>query len=154
MGNMESTKTSGIGVWDFMPVIVRWFLYVPVVLILTLLFSFLFNLVSMFRGDLEGYLLYLQTPLAAGLTVVVFVWLSLRLAPSGNIICAWLLFSSWSVFIVMSVFRFFSIAFFEANVEIQQADTIELLQGIPWLIVGVYFLLRWGKNYKNPIGIN
>ena len=146
---MEKNNTSGIQIWDSMPIVVRWILYVPVVLVTTLIFSFLFNMLSMLRGDLEGFLLYLQTPLAAGLTVTVFVWLSLNLAPRANRICAWLLYSLWSVFILMSLFRFFAIAFLEDNMQIQQTDTIELLQGIPWLVVGIFFLIRWGKEYKN-----
>ncbi len=119
----------------------------PVVFGLSFAFSFLFNLLSNFRGDFEGIFLYLQTPLNAGLMATLFVWLGLNLAPRVPRVCAWLVYSIWSVFILLTIFRFVAIAFFEESMSIQQSNVIELLQSIGWLAAGIFFLLRWGKQF-------
>lgn len=104
-------------------------------------------MLSTIRGDFEGIYLYLQTSLNAGLTAALFVWLSLNLAPRVPKVCAWTIYSIWSVLTLLSVFRFFAIAFIYEDMAIQESDIVELLQSIGWLSAGIYFLLRWGKEF-------
>jgi hypothetical protein len=49
--------------------------------------------------------------------------------------------------ILLAIFRFFANAFIEKSMSIQQEDVIELLQSIGWLTAGIFFLLRWGKDF-------
>ena len=144
---MNNTRSNDLPIWGGLHEAIRWVLYIPVVFGLSFTFAFLFNLLSTFRGDFEGIFLYLQVPLNAGLMATLFVWLALNLAPRVPKISAWVIYSIWSVFILLSIFRFFAIAFIEENMSIQQSDVIELLQGIGWLLTGIFFLLRWGKNF-------
>lgn len=145
---MSDRNANDLPIWGALHEIIQWILYIPVALGLTLVFSFLFNLLSTFRGDFEGIFLYLQTPLNAGLSATLFVWLSLNLAPRWPRVCAWAIYSIWSVFVLLSIVRFFAIAFVEESMSIQQSDVIELLQAIGWLAAGVFFLLRWGKEFS------
>ena len=146
---MSNPKTDGIPVWGALHESIQWLLYIPVVFGLSFAFAFLFNLLSNFRGDFEGVFLYLQTPLNAGLTATLFVWLALNLAPRAPRVCTWVVYSAWSIFTLLTIFRFFAIAFIEENMSIQQSDVIELLQSIGWLAAGIFFLLRWGKDFSS-----
>ena len=145
---MSNRNTNDLPIWGSLHEIIQWVLYIPVVLGLTLVFSFLFNLLSTFRGDFEGIFLYLQTPLNAGLSATLFVWLGLNLAPRRPRVCAWVIYSIWSVFVLLTIVRLFAIAFIEESMSIQQSDVIELLQAIGWLAAGVFFLLSWGKEFS------
>ena len=151
---MNNVKSSYLPIWGSLHEAIRWVLYIPVVFGLSIAFFFLFNLLSTFRGDFEGIFLYLQVPLNAGLMATLFVWLALNLAPRAPKTTAWVIYSIWSVFILLSIFRFFVIAFFEDNMSIQQSDVIELLQGIGWLLAGIFFLLRWGKDFTSSKDIS
>ena len=144
---MSKGNADDLPIWGALHEAIQWFLYIPVASGLTLVFSFLFNLLSIFRGDFEGIFLYLQTPLNAGLGATLFVWLGLNLAPRWPRSCAWAIYSIWSVFVLLSIVRFFAIAFVEESMSIQQSDVIELLQAIGWLAAGIFFLLRWGKEF-------
>ena len=144
---MRNEKSDELPYWGALHEVVRWLLYIPAVFGLAILFALLFNLLCTLRGDFEGIFLYLQTPLNAGLTATLFVWLGLNLAPRSPRLCTWLIYSIWSVFTLLSIFRFFAIAFVEESMSIQQSDVIELLQAIGWLVAGIYFLLRWGKEF-------
>lgn len=144
---MGNAKTDDIPIWGVLHESIKWILYIPAVFGLSIAFAFLFNLLSTFRGDFEGIFLYLQTPLNAGLTATLFAWLSLNLAPRAPRVCAWTIYSVWSVFTLLSIFRIFAIVFIEESMSIQQSDIIEVLQSAGWLVVGVFFLLRWGKEY-------
>ena len=144
---MSNERVNDLPIWGGLHEVIRWVLYIPVVFGLSFLFSFLFNLLSSFRGDFEGVFLYLQVPLNAGLMATLFVWLSLNLAPRAPKVCAWVLYSFWSMFLLLSIYRFYLIAFVEENMSIQQSNTVELLQAIGWLAAGIFFLLRWGKDF-------
>lgn len=144
---MSKGNADELPVWGSLHEILQWILYIPAALGLTILFSVLFNLLSTFRGDLDGMFIYLQTPLNAGLSAILFVWLGLNLAPRRPRLCAWAIYSIWSVFVLLSVVRFLAIVFIEESMSIQQKDVIELLQGIGWLVAGIFFLLRWGKEF-------
>lgn len=144
---LSKGSAEDLPIWGALHEIIQWILYIPVVLGLTLVFNILFNLLSTFRGDLEGMFLYLQTPLNAGLSAILFVWLGLNLAPRRPRVCAWVIYSIWSIFVLLSIVRFFAIVFFEGRMSIQQSDVIELLQGVGWLVAGIFFLLRWGKEF-------
>lgn len=144
---MNNAKTDDIPIWRALHESIQWILYIPAVFGLSFAFAFLFHLLSTFRGDLEGIFLYLQTPLNAGLTATLFVWLGLNLAPRAPRACAWTIYSIWSVFTFLAIFRFFAIAFIEEDISIQQSDVIELLQSIGWLAAGTFSLLRWGKDF-------
>jgi hypothetical protein len=144
---LNNSNADEIPIWGGLHESIQWVLYMPVVFGLSFAFSFLFNLLSNFRGDFEGIFLYLQTPLNAGLMATLFVWLGLNLAPRVPRICAWVLYSIWSVFILLTIFRFVAIVFFEESMSIQQSNVIELLQSIGWLAAGIFFLLRWGKQF-------
>lgn len=144
---MTNAKSEEIPLWGALHEIIQWIFYIPAVFGLSFAFAFLFNLLSTFRGDFEGIFLYLQTPLNAGLTATLFVWLGLHLAPRAPRTCTWAIYSIWSVFTLLTIFRFFAIAFIEENMSIQQSDVIELLQSIGWLAAGIFFLIRWGKDF-------
>lgn len=144
---MSNAKTDDIPIWGRLHEIIQWILYIPAVFGLSFAFAFLFNLLSTLRGDFEGIFLYLQTPLNAGLTATLFVWLGLNLAPRAPRTCTWLIYSIWSIFTLLTIFRFFAITFIEETMSIQQSDVIELLQSIGWLAAGIFFLLRWGNNF-------
>lgn len=146
---MSNVNYSGIDVWDGLHEVLKWILYLPVVLIVTFGFAFIFNWICTIRGNFEGIFLYLQVPLNAGLTVALFVWFSLHLAPRFPRFCAWTLYVLWSVFVILSIVRFFMIAFVEKSISIQQTDVLELLQAIPWLVVGTYLLFYWGKSFSS-----
>lgn len=144
-----NAKSKEMPYWGNLHESIRWLLYIPVVFGLSFSFSFLFNMLSTFRGDFEGFFLYLQVPLNAGLMATLFVWLALNLAPRAPKLCAWLIFSVWSLLVLISVFRFFAIVFIEENMSLQQNDIIELLQSVGWLFAGIFFMLRWGKNFSS-----
>lgn len=144
---LSNEKTDDIPIWGSLHESIQWVLYIPAVFGLSFAFAFLFNMLSTFRGDFEGVFLYLQTPLNAGLTATLFVWLGLNLAPRAPRTSAWVIYLMWSVFTLLTIFRFFAIAFIEENMSIQQSDIVELLQSIGWLAAGVFFLLRWGKGF-------
>jgi len=103
---MNNVKSSDLPIWGSLHEAIRWVLYIPVVFGLSIAFFFLFNLLSTFRGDFEGIFLYLQVPLNAGLMATLFVWLALNLAPRAPKTTAWVIYSIWSVFILLSIFRF------------------------------------------------
>ena len=146
---MINEKANDLPIWGSMHEVIQWIFYIPVVVGLSIAFSFLFNLISTFRGDFESIFLYLQVPLNAGLMATLFVWLALNLAPRAAKISAWVIYSIWSIFILLSIFRFFVMVFIEENMTIQQSDVIELLQGIGWLAAGIFFLFRWGKDFSS-----
>lgn len=145
---MNNSNADEIFVWEKLHESIQWILYMPVVFGLSFAFSFLLTLLSNSRDDFEGILIYLQIPLNAGLMATLFVWLGLNLAPRAPRVCAWLLYSIWSLFILLTIFRFFAISLFEESVSIQQSDVIDLLQSIGWLVAGIFFLLRWGKEFS------
>ena len=153
---LSSAKSDDIPIWGAMHESIQWILYIPAVFGLSFAFAFIFNFISTSRGDFEGIYLYLQTPVNAGLTAILFVWLGLNLAPRAPRACAWTIYSIWSVFGLLAIFRFFAIAFIEESISIQQSDVIELLQVIGWFTAGIFFLLRWGKtfapNKEVPVG--
>ena len=146
---MINESANDLPIWGSLHEAIQWILYMPVVFGLSITFSFLFNLISTFRGDFEGVFLYLQVPLNASLMATLFVWLALNLAPRAAKISAWVIYSMWSIFILLSIFRFFAIVFIEESMSIQQSDVIELLQGIGWLASGIFFLLHWGKDFTS-----
>jgi hypothetical protein len=145
---LSSVNNRDIPVWGALHEAIQWVLYIPVVFGLAFAFAFLFNFISTSRGDFEGVFLYQQTPLNAGLTATLFVWLGLNLAPRAPRACTWALFSIWSVFTLLAIFRFLAIAFIEEDMSIQRSDVIELLQSLGWLAAGIFFLLRWNKQFR------
>jgi hypothetical protein len=144
---LNNSNADEIPIWCALHESIQWILYMPVVFGLSFVFSFLFKLFSNFRGDFECIFLYLQSPLNAGLMATLSFWLGLNLAPRMPRFCAWVLYSIWSVFILLTIFRFVAIAFFRDDMSIQQSNVIELLQSIGWLAAGIFFLLRWGKEF-------
>lgn len=155
---MSNSKSADVPFWGALHEFIQWVLYLPAVFGLSFLFGFLFNMLSMFRGDFEGILIYLQRPLNTGLTATLFVWLGLNLAPRAPRFCAWAIYLAGSVLWLLVIFRFIAIAFFGENIQqagydtsIQQTDVIGLLQSVGWLTAGIFFLLRWGKEFSPTI---
>ena len=143
---MRNEKAKHILVWGGLHEALQWFLFIPVTLGLTVLFSFLFNIVCALRGDFEGIFLYFQTTINAALSATILVNLALNLAPRAPRVCAWAAYSVWSIFIVLSLVRVTPIVFFKGEVQAQQSDVIELLQGIGWLCAGVFSLVALGRK--------
>lgn len=155
---MSNSKAADVPFWGGLHEPIQWLLYLPAVFGFSFLFGFLFDVLSVFRDDFEGVFVYLQRPLNAGLTATLFVWLGLNLAPRAPIFSAWAIYLAGSVLWLLVIFRFIAIAFFGGSIQqagydtsIQQADVLELLQGVGWLTAGIFFLLRWGKEFSPTI---
>jgi hypothetical protein len=142
---MSNDSDSGIGIWDNMPTWVQWILYVPVVFAIPMIFVFLLTLLGIFRGDFKGYLAYLQSTFNSGLFAFIFSWLAIHLAPKAKKLSAWLLYSAWSVFVLMAIIRVVYLWFWTNEVTTQQ-DTLEFLHSLAWFVVGLPTLLHFGKK--------
>ena len=120
---MKNTKSDDLPIWGNLHEAIRWVLYFPVVLGLSYTFIFLFTLLCTFLGDFEGVFLYLQTTFNTGLMTTLFVWLALNLSPRAPKTSAWTIYSIWSIPFLLSIIRFFGIAFVFENMAIQQRLT-------------------------------
>lgn len=148
---MEGNQTnSGIELWDKFPTWLQWLLYIPIVFAIPSILIFLLTLLGLFRGDFEGFLAYGQIALNSGLFVYMFAWLAINLAPKAKRITAWILYSLWSVFVVLAIARCFYLWFWTDSSVIKE-DVFEFIQSLVWFCVGIPSLLYFGKKYSiNP----
>jgi len=139
--------------WKSLPIPVQWILYVPAVISITILFSILIKLIF-FRALDPDYFFSIRSYLIGLVEIsfftIIYVKLSLDLAPKKKFLLAWLMFLLYSLLHILGISAILYYAFTLPD-SFEMKSVLEISYSLIWFALGVICLIGSKEDEAEPL---